>query len=133
MNDLRPLPIKISVASSPFLHNKSQEDTLKGHVIRTSLKAHTTVSAFMKSFLLTRKPCDLWDLILSMKKSSSKVAVRFGGEESNEFTVIVKEQGSGSASKQSDRSNTDKTDLVLSLFLREGDDNSVCMTHPAGK
>ncbi len=146
-----PLPITVRVTSSPTNGDtdaKTDREMLEGKVIRTTFNCNVmSVAAFIRAYLVTKKPHHLLDLIHlhwnDQKLSSSSkgkggvagvlgtVGIRFG-DGVNDFTVILKDEGTnGSNSTSSGSSN--KTDLVLSLFLKEGDKKVPAMLDPTGK
>lgn len=148
-----PLPITVRITSSPTncdTDGKTDQEMLEGKVIRTTFNCNVmSVAAFMRAYLVTKKPHHLLDLIHihwnDEKSSSSKgkggavnkagilgtVGIRFG-DGVNDFTVIVKDEGTNSSNSTSSGSPK-KTDLVLSLFLKEGDKKVPAMLDPTGK
>ena len=149
-----PLPIKIKISQFPYeLTANPDKIALDGKVTRTSVDSNViTVAAFLKAYLMTKKPNHLLNLIhfhwkkdtaggtdRSSKKGGGRgsgnaawtgiVDIKFG-DVINDFTVIVRDEEEDS---NSNSGSSKKTDLVLGLFLQEGETGYPSSLDPTGK
>lgn len=154
--NILPLPIKIKVSQFPYeLTANPDKIVLDGKVTRTSVDSNViTVAAFLKAYLTMKKPNHLLDLIQFHWKQDSAdgtdssgkkgrgggggsgnaagigiVDIKFG-DTINNFTVIVRDEDSNNSNSGS---SSKKSELVLGLFLQEGDAGYPSSLDPTGK
>ncbi len=148
-----PLPIKIKISQFPCeLAAYPEQIEMDGKVTRTYVHSNViNVAEFVKAYLMTKKPNQLLNLIHFHSKkdsaggtdsSSKKGGGRLSGNAAwtgivdiklgdviNDFTVIVRDEEDSNSNSGSSK----KTDLVLGLFLQEGEAGYPSLLDPTGK